>query len=172
MTVSIKPASPAEYETLTAALAGILVDAVASGAGVSFMKPLAVPDALAYWQGLAPEVASGRTIAFIAETEEEIAGVVLLIRSWSPNQPHRADIAKLLVHRKFRRRGVGTALMTAAEARARDMGLRLITFDAVAHGGAEAFYRRLGFTPAGIIPGYAYSGDGQLDDTMFFYKTL
>lgn len=172
MTFSVRSASPTEYEALAPDLAAILVDAVDSGAGVSFMKPLAVADAQAYWRGLTTEIASGRTTAFIAETEREIAGVVLLIKSWAPNQPHRADIAKLPVHRKFRLCGVGTALMSAAEARARELGLRLITFDAVAHGGAEAFYRRLGYTPAGIIPGYAYSGDGRLDDTMFFYKSL
>jgi GNAT superfamily N-acetyltransferase len=109
---------------------------------------------------------------FAAVENGTITGVVILERAWAPNQPHRADISKMLVHRDFRRRGVGTLLLKAVEDEARRMGLTLLTFDTVAQSPAEAFYRGLGFTCAGYIPGYALSPAGKLDDTAIFYKQL
>jgi GNAT superfamily N-acetyltransferase len=153
-------------------LSEILIDTVASGAGVSFMHPLSRSDARAYWTGLIPGMAAGELVVVIAEDDETIVGTVQLHRAWPPNQPHRGDIAKLLVHRDFRRRGIGAALMKAADAEARDLGITLLTFDAVAHGDVERFYRNLGYNFVGVIPGYAYSGQGQLDDTAIFYKRL
>ncbi len=155
-------------------LSEILIDAVAAGAGVSFMHPLSQADAAAYWQNQLSDVASGRTFVFACEEDrhKKIAGTVMLQKSWAPNQPHRADVAKLLVHRDSRRQGVASALMLEVERKAAELGLKLITFDAVAGGGAESFYRTMGYTPVGIIPDYAYSGDGKLDATMFFYKAL
>jgi GNAT superfamily N-acetyltransferase len=155
-------------------LAEILIDAVAAGAGVSFMHPLSQSDAEHYWRSQIVDVASGKGFIFVCEDGKagEIAGTVMLQRPWAPNQPHRADVAKLLVHRQHRRKGVASALMLAVEEKAKALGLKLITFDAVAGGGAETFYRTMGYTPAGVIPDYAYSGDGKLDATMFFYKTL
>lgn len=153
-------------------LSDILMDAVDAGAGVSFMKPLAQPVAEAFWRALLPAVASGNTIPLAATVKDALAGVVLLQLAPQPNQPHRADVAKLLVHRNFRQQGLGRALMTALEGEARARGRRLLTFDAVAHGPVEAFYKKLGFICAGYYPGYALSGDGQLDDTALFYKQL
>jgi GNAT superfamily N-acetyltransferase len=101
-----------------------------------------------------------------------MAGIVILERAWAPNQPHRADISKMLVHRDFRRRGVGTLLLKALEDEARRMGLTLLTFDTVAGSPADAFYRELGYVCAGHIPGYAQSPAGELNDTAIFYKRL
>ncbi len=155
-------------------LAEILIDAVASGAGVSFMHPLSKDDAETYWQNQLADVDAGKTFIFVCEKEKftKIAGTVMLQRAWAPNQPHRADVAKLLVHRDSRRQGVASALVLAVERKAIELGLKLITFDTVAGGGAEKFYRTMGYTPVGTIPNYAYSGDGKLDPTMFFYKAL
>ena len=94
------------------------------------------------------------------------------MRAWAPNQPHRSDVTKLLVHRNFRRRGVATALMLALEDKARALNQTLITFDAVADSPASVFYESLGFICVGTYPDYAYSGDGKLDDTALFYKAL
>jgi GNAT superfamily N-acetyltransferase len=148
-------------------LAVILQDAVDDGAGVSFLPPLSDADARAFWSALD----LGATTVLVAEVEGEVAGCVLMQRAWPPNQPHRVEVAKLLVHRDFRRRQLGTQLMRALERHARDLGFTLITFDAVAHGPVEAFYQELGFVKAGVIPGYAYSGD-VLCDTAIFYKQL
>jgi GNAT superfamily N-acetyltransferase len=161
-----------ELETNIARLSAILCDAVQSGAGVSFLWPLDEADASAYWRILAAAVEGGRLFLFAAEVDGTIAGAVQLHKVWPPNQPHRGEVAKLLVHRDYRRMKLGTGLMHAVEAKARELGLALITFDAVAHGPVEAFYRGLGFSCAGYIPGYAYGGNGKLDDTAIFYKPL
>lgn len=168
----VRALSPEEFDAATGRLGEILVDAVAAGAGVSFMLPFSAKDGEAYWRGLSGAVAKGVKTILVARTGKEIAGVVILEKAWPPNQPHRGEVAKLLVHRHYRRRGIGTMLMNALVEKARAVGLTLITFDAVAHGPAEAFYRGLGFTCAGYIPGYAFSGEGQLDDTAIFYRNL
>ena len=153
--------------------ANILIDAVADGAGVSFMYPLAEPDAEQFWREELPSVNAERTFILACKDERRnIMGLVMLQRAWAPNQPHRADVTKLLVHRDFRRQGVASALIQKLEKHAQSIGLTLLTFDAVAGGGTEKFYRTMGYQPVGIVPGYAYSGTGRLDDTMFFYKQL
>ena len=103
-----------------------------SGAGVTFMHPLAQDVAEAYWKKQKADVASGQTTLFVADENGVIAGTVMLQKVWPPNQPHRCEVAKLLVHRDFRRRGLATLLMQALEAKARGLGLTLITFDTVA----------------------------------------
>ncbi len=160
-----------EYDSCVLRLAEILIDAVDAGAGVSFMHPLAKDVAEAFWMKQAPDVGAGRTTLFVAEENGVIAGTVMLQKAWPPNQPHRCDVAKLLVHRDFRRQGLGTLLMEALEDKARALGLTLITFDTVAQSPAETFYRQLGFTCAGYIPNYAYAKD-KLDATALFYKQL
>jgi GNAT superfamily N-acetyltransferase len=161
-----------ELEANAGRLAAILRDAVESGAGVSFMWPLEEKDAVAYWLDLKPAAASGRLHLFAVDIDGEIAGTVQLHKAWAPNQPHRGEVAKLLVHRDHRRRRLGSELMWALEAKARELRLTLITFDAVAHGPVEEFYRGLGFTCAGYIPGYAFSRGAEPDDTAIFYKQL
>ncbi|MGQ0484719.1 MAG: GNAT family N-acetyltransferase [Hyphomicrobiales bacterium] len=164
--------SPQEFNAATGRLGEILADAVASGAGVSFMPPFSVKDGEAFWRGISGAVANGGKIVFVARDDSKIAGCVILDRAWQPNQRHRCEVAKLLVHRDYRRCGVGTLLMNALIEKARAMGHTLVNFDTVVNSPAEAFYRGLGFTCAGHIPGYALSPTGELDDTAIFYMKL
>lgn len=168
----VRALSPEEFDASVGRLGEILADAVASGAGVSFMPPFSAADGEAYWRGLSAALRKGSKTIIAARTGREISGSVILERAWAPNQPHRCEMAKLIVHRDYRRQGIGTLLIRAAEAKAREMGLTLITFDAVAHGAVEGFYRKLGYACAGHIPGYALSPSGFLDDTAIFYKQL
>jgi GNAT superfamily N-acetyltransferase len=169
--MTIRELTISEYDSSVPRLAEILVDAVDSGAGVTFMHPLAQDVAEAFWLKQKADMAAGQTTIFIAEQDGVIAGTVMLQKVWPPNQPHRCEVAKLLVHRDFRRRGLATLLMQALEAKARALDFTLITFDTVAQSPAEAFYRQLGFTCAGYIPNYAYAR-GKLDGTALFYKQL
>jgi GNAT superfamily N-acetyltransferase len=167
----IRELTISEYGSSVPRLAEILVDAVDSGAGVTFMHPLPQDVAEAFWLKQKADVATGQTTIFIGEEDGVIAGTVMLQKVWPPNQPHRCEVAKLLVHRDFRRKGLATLLMQALEAKAQALGFTLITFDTVAQSPAEAFYRQLGFTCAGYIPNYAYAR-GKLDGTALFYKQL
>jgi GNAT superfamily N-acetyltransferase len=167
----IRELTSSEYDAAVPRLAEILVDAVDSGAGVTFMHPLAQEVAEAYWMKQKADVASGQTTLFVADENDLIGGTVMLQKVWPPNQPHRCEVAKLLVHRDFRRRGLATLLMQALEAKAKGLGFKLITFDTVAQSPAETFYRQLGFICAGYIPNYAYA-KGKLDGTALFYKEL
>ena len=162
----------AAFEKNISRFAEILIDAVDSGAGVSFMKPLNKTEAENFWRSQISAIAEGKTFPVVAEHRGQIAGLVLLIKAWAPNQPHRADVAKLLVHRDFRRQGHATALMKALEEKACALGLTMITFDAVAGSAAESFYKSLGYICVGYYPDYAYSGDGKLDGTSLFYKRV
>jgi GNAT superfamily N-acetyltransferase len=152
-------------------LAGLLLDAVDSGASVSFMQPLSLPRALAFWQGVADGVASGERALFVAEDADGIIGTVQLILAQPDNQPHRADVAKMLVHRRARRQGLGTALMQAAEVTARACGKTLLVLD-TASDDAERLYKRQGWQRVGVIPGYALLPTGKPCDTTYFYKVL
>jgi GNAT superfamily N-acetyltransferase len=169
--MTIRELTISEYDSSVPRLAEILVDAVDSGAGVTFLHPLAQDVAEAFWLKQKADVAAGQTTIFITEQDGVIAGTVMLQKVWPPNQPHRCEVAKLLVHRDFRRQGLATLLMQALEAKARALDFTLITFDTVAQSPAEAFYRQLGFTCAGYIPNYAYAR-GKLDGTALFYKQL
>ena len=164
--------SAAEFEKHIPRFAEILIDAVDSGAGVSFMKPLTHDVAQDFWRGQLDSIAAEKTFPLVAERDGQIAGLVLLMKAWAPNQPHRCDVAKLLVHRDFRRQGHATALMKALEQKALALSLTLITFDAVQGSVAEEFYKGLGFICVGYYPDYAYSGDGKLDGTALFYKQM
>jgi GNAT superfamily N-acetyltransferase len=164
----------AEVESAIPRLSEILIDAVASGAGVSFLHPLAPEKAEQFWRDQMPGVKSGKT--FILTCKDRFGkdmGVVMLHKAWAPNQPHRGDVAKLLVHRDFRNQGVGSALMHRMELLAQEKGLKMINFDAVAGGAPDRLYRTLGYRVAGMVPGYAYSSKGdKLEDVVFFYKTF
>ncbi len=153
------------------ALAGLLMDAVDGGASVSFMQPLPLPRALAFWQGVADGVASGERALWVAEDTEGIVGTVQLILAQPDNQPHRADLAKMLVHRRARRQGLGAALMQAAEDAARAGGKTLLVLD-TASDAAERLYARQGWQRVGVIPGYALLPNGEPCDTTYFYKVL
>jgi GNAT superfamily N-acetyltransferase len=153
-------------------LAGLLVDAVESGAAVSFLAPLTAERAEAWWR-TAVSAAHARAIFLVAREEDRIVGTVQLHPAWAPNQPHRAEVSKLLVHRRSRRAGLGTRLMAALEEAAREAGFRLLTLDAKRGGAAELLYRRLGWTLVGTIPRYALDPDGRTPhDAVIFYKEL
>jgi ribosomal protein S18 acetylase RimI-like enzyme len=151
-------------------LAEILVDAVRAGASVSFMAGFTLDAARQWWQQTL-EGADGRAMFLVARDAAGIAGTVQLHPAWAPNQPHRAEIAKLLVHRRARRRGVGRALMTEIERRAQHSGFSLLTLD-TASSAAEHLYRALGWMPVGVIPDYALNPDGTFCDTAILYKRL
>src|SRR5436305_808803 len=137
------------------ALADVLIDCVDGGASVSFMAPLTRARALQFWRRVADGVANGERALLVAEDEDGICGTVQLIFDLPENQPHRADVAKMLVHRRARRQGLGEALMRAAEQTARDLGKTLLVLDAVTTGDAARLYARLGWTRVGDIPDYA-----------------
>jgi GNAT superfamily N-acetyltransferase len=162
------PASEADVRDLAA----LLVDAVASGAAVSFLATL-TPAEAAHWWRRTLESAHPRAIFLVARDAGGILGSVQLHPAWAPNQPHRGEIAKLLVHRRARQAGLGTRLMNAVEDAAREAGFGLLTLDAKRGGAAERLYRRLGWTFAGIIPDYAVDPDGVTPhDTVLFYREL
>ena len=153
------------------ALADVLVDAIDSDAGVSFLHPLEPERAQEFWRGVADDVAAGRRALLVAEDAEGICGTVQLILDQPENQPHRAELSKMLVHRRARRQGLGAALMRAAEAAARDCGKTLLVLD-TANGEAERLYERLGWTRVGVIPGYAFLPQGGLCGTTVYYRNL
>ena len=153
-------------------LARLLVDAVESGASVSFLAPLSLAQAEEWWRDTLSH-GHPRAAFLVARDDLGIVGTVQFHPAWAPNQPHRAEVAKLIVHRRGRRQGIGRALMVALEARARSGGFTLLTLDAQRGGVAEKLYRQMGWTYVGIIPGYALNADGGgPSDTVIFYKDL
>lgn len=152
-------------------LAAVLIDCVEAGASVSFMAPLEPPKAAAFWRQVAAEVGRGHRALFIAEDQRGIVGTVQLLLDLPENQPHRADLSKMLVHRRARRRGVGAALLRAAEDHARSLGKWLLVLD-TASPDAERLYARAGWIRVGAVPGFALWPAGGLCDTTFFYRRL
>ena len=151
-------------------LALVLKDCVDSGASVSYLPPLDPATARAFWRRAATEVAAGARVVLAAWADGELVGTVQLDLGTPPNQPHRADLAKLLVMGRARRRGIARRLMTEAEAAARESGRSLLVLDTRAGDPAETLYRALGWTEAGRIPGYALDPDGTPRETVFFYQ--
>lgn len=155
-----------------AQLADVLVDCVDGGASVSFMQPITHERATAFWSMVAAGVASGERALLVAEDADGICGTVQLILNLPENQPHRADLAKMLVHGRARRRGLGEALMRAAESMAQDCARTLLVLDAVTGGDAERLYDRLGWQRVGVIPDFALFPDGRPCATTFFYRRI
>lgn len=153
-------------------LADILTDCVEGGASVGFMLPLTREHAVAFWTRVARGVAAGERLLLVAEDELGLCGTVQLILDLPDNQPHRADLVKMLVHRRARRRGLGEALMRAAEDAAREAGRTLLVLDAVTGGPAARLYERLGWTRVGDIPNYALYPDGGPCGTTYYYRDL
>lgn len=153
-------------------LAGVLTDCVEGGASVSFMHPLTHERAAAFWRGVAQDVAAGERALLVAEDAQGICGTVQLVLAQPENQPHRADLAKMLVHRRARRQGLGEALMRAAETLARDCGKRLLVLDTITGSTADHLYERLGWQRVGEIPDYALMPRGGLRGTTVFYRRL
>ena len=152
-------------------LADVLVDVVEGGASVSFMHPFTRDKAVAFWRGVAKEVAAGERAIVVAEDEHGICGTAQLILSLPENQPHRADLAKMLVHRRARRRGIGAAVLNAAEDLARELGKTLLVLDTASQD-AERLYERGGWIKVGVIPDYALMPDGAFCDTIVYYRRL
>jgi GNAT superfamily N-acetyltransferase len=168
----IRRLDPAQVRAAVPALGAVLLDCVQGGASVSFMADLLPEAAEAFWIGVAEAAGQDGRAVLVAEDDEGLLGVVEVIPAGPANQPHRADIAKMLVHRRARRRGVGEGLMRAAEQAARDMGKTLLTLDTVTGGVAERLYARLGWVAVGVIPNYALMPDGEPCGTTVFYKAL
>ncbi|MEO6362926.1 MAG: GNAT family N-acetyltransferase [Caldimonas sp.] len=152
-------------------LAAVLVDCVDANASVSFMRPLSLDKAAAFWRDVGEAVRRGERMLFVAQDATGIVGTVQLLVDLPENQPHRADVAKMLVHRCARRIGVGQGLMHAAERAARDAGKTLLVLD-TASADAERLYERSGWQRCGTIPGFALLPDGTPCATTFFYRTL
>jgi len=170
--LEIRRLASADVHEQLDALAGVLVDCVAGGASVSYLAPFSHEDARREFEGWAVEVEQGRRLLLAAFANGELVGTVQVVFAWPPNQPHRADIAKLLVHRTARRRGIAERLMDRAEAEARAEGKTLLVLDTVTGDDAERLYARLGWTRVGVIPGYALYPDGRPCDTTIFWKSL
>jgi len=153
-------------------LVDVLMDCVEGGASVGFMLPLARERAHEFWSGIADAVGRGDRALLVAEDEGGICGTVQLLLAQPDNQPHRADLAKMLVHRRARRRGLGAALMRAAEAMALDCEKTLLVLDAVTDGDAYRLYSRLGWERVGDVPGFALWPEGGYCSTTYFYRSL
>ncbi len=164
---------PAEAAEQRAGLVDLLVDAVEGGASVNFVLPMTREKAERWWDGALADHARGGRVIIAALDGDRICGSVQLIPAGQENQPFRADIAKLLVHRRARRRGLGAALMGAAEAEALRLGRTLLTLDTETGSDGERLYHRLGWTMFGEVPGYATRADGrERARCSFFYKDL
>lgn len=153
-------------------LANVLMDCVEGGASVSFMLPFERGSAHAFWSSVARGVANGERALLVAEDALGICGTAQLILSQPPNQPHRADVSKVLVHRRARRQGLGAALMRAVEATARECGKDLLVLDTVTGGDAQRMYERLGWVRVGDIPRYALMPTGEPCSTTYYYRDL
>ncbi|MBR0872544.1 GNAT family N-acetyltransferase [Bradyrhizobium tropiciagri] len=154
------------------ALGTLLVETVASGGSVSFLHPLARDEALAFWQDSLRAAAQGERIVLGAFDGDALIGTVTLLLKLPPNQPHRAEIAKMMTRVAHRKRGVATALMRAAERLAVAHGRTLLVLDTAEEDGAAALYERLGFQLTGLIPDYALKPHGGLTGTLIYWKKL
>ena len=170
--ITILRLDAAQAQGAIPALVDILTDAVAGGASVGFMNWNGPADYAAFWEGVVEDVAAGRVILFVARLAGEIVGTCQLQLVGKPNQPHRAEIAKVLVHSRARRRGLGESLMQAAETAARQANRDLLVLDTDENGAARRLYQRLGWTELGTIPRYALMPDGRDCGSTFFYKQL
>ena len=153
-------------------LASLLIDCVEGGASVSFMSPLSRDRATAFWRRVADEVAAGERALLVAEDPLGICGTVQLVLALPENQPHRADLVKMLVHRRMRRQGLGASLLRGAEAMARDCGRSLLVLDAVTGGDGARLYERLGWVRVGDVPKYALFPHGGYCSTTYYYRDL
>jgi GNAT superfamily N-acetyltransferase len=152
-------------------LSDVLVDCVEGGASVSFMLPFGRGDAAAFFEKVIASVTRGETVLIAARLDGRIAGTVQLGLDMPPNQPHRADIKKLLVHRSARNHGLGAKLMARAETEAKARGRTLLVLD-TASAEAERLYVRTGWQRVGVVPDYAMWPQGGFCDTVFFWKKI
>jgi ribosomal protein S18 acetylase RimI-like enzyme len=169
----VRVLSADEAEARADELAEVLLDVVAGGASVSFLAGLSAEDARGFFERMAGEVRAGRRLLLAAFAGPRLMGTVQLMLDTPPNQPHRAELAKLLVHRDGRRRGIATSLLHAVEGEARRRGRTLLTLDTMAGHAADHLYQRLGYVRVGEIPEYALFPEGGVPGpTAIFYKRL
>ncbi|CAL9578889.1 GNAT family N-acetyltransferase [Streptomyces sp. enrichment culture] len=172
-TLRIETLDGARVRDSAPGLGALLRDAVDGGASVGFLAPLGAAEAADWWRGAAEEAERGvRTVWAAYGAVGALLGVVTLVRATAPNQRHRGDIAKLLVHSAARGRGLGRRLLATAEAGAAAAGLTLLVLDTETGSAAEGLYRSAGWTRAGTIPGYAADPAGEPRPTTYYYKAL
>ncbi|MGF6309217.1 GNAT superfamily N-acetyltransferase [Bradyrhizobium sp. i1.8.4] len=167
---AIKPLD--DVPEIRSALGELLVETVASGGSVSFMHPLSPDDADAFWQDSLGAAARGERVVLGAFAGTDLIGTVTLLLKLPPNQPHRAEIAKMMTRLTHRNRGVATALLRAAEQLAIDHGRTLLVLDTAVEDGAAPLYQKQGFQLSGIIPDYALKPHGGLTGTMIYWKRI
>lgn len=170
--INIRRLDAPEAEARANELAELLLDCVAGGASVSFMADMTRDEARAFWKKVAAAVASDARVLLVAEEAGRLVGTVQIVPSGIPNQPHRADLLKMLVHRGARNKGIGAALLKAAEAESLKAGWWLLVLDTVADSAGDRLYARAGWNRVGIIPNYAHWPDGRLCPTRYYYKDL
>lgn len=170
--ITLWRASAEEAAAQVDALAQVLVDCVQGGASVSFMWPLPMAKAQAFWRGVAEGVARGERALLLARDSAGVVGTVQLVLAQPDNQPHRADVSKMLVHRRARRQGVAQRLMAMVDEVARAEGKTVLVLDTVTGGDAERLYARSGWQRVGSVPDYALMPDGALCATTVFYKRV
>jgi len=168
LTITALQSSPA----VTTALSEILVETVANGGSVSFMHPLPLEAAAAFWSNSLASAERKERIVLGAFDGDALAGTVTLVLDLPPNQPHRAEISKMMTRLSYRRRGIASALLRAAEQMAIDRGRTLLVLDTAADEGASWLYERAGYEFAGLIPDYALKPHGGLTGTMLYWKRL
>lgn len=159
-------------ERLIGELADVTKDCVDGGASIGFMQPFTRERAITFWRQVAVAVAAGQRALLVAEDDQGVCGTVQLIFDLPDNQPHRADLAKMQVHRRARKHGLGEALLRAAEDTARSCGKTLLVLDAVTDGDAARLYARLGWVRVGDIPNFALYPGGGYCSTTYFYRDL
>lgn len=170
--IEIRRLEAADVRARLDGLAAVLRDCVEGGAGVGYMRPFTHEQARRVYEAYAEEVEQGRRILLAAFSAGTLVGTVQVVFAPHPNQPHRADIARMAVHRSARRQGIAQLLMERAESEARAAGRTLLVLDTVTGSDAERLYARLGWTRVGVIPGYALDPDGRLSDTTVFWKAV
>lgn len=153
-------------------LAALTFDCVDGGASIGFLQPFTLDKARAFWRRIAPEIAAGERALLVAEDERGICGTVQLVLALPANQPHRADLCKMQVHRRARKLGLGARLVRAAEELARECGRSLLVLDAVTNGDAARLYERCGWVKVGDVPNFALYPDGRPCGTTYYYRDL
>ncbi|MEP6922270.1 MAG: GNAT family N-acetyltransferase [bacterium] len=173
-TVENKPEllSKGEASSMLPQLVSLLQDAVNGGSSVGFLPPVSADTAETYWREAIDELTQGNRLLLVARDAGSVTGTVQLALAGKQNAPHRAEVQKLLVHTRFRNRGIARALMNAAEVAARDAGRTLLVLDTEQGSAAEQLYVKCGYTRAGVIPQFALSADGALITTVVFYKLI
>ncbi|SHF67955.1 L-amino acid N-acyltransferase YncA [Kaistia soli DSM 19436] len=170
--ITVRALTATEAEAALPGLGALLADVVAHGASVNFMHGFSAVDGERFWRGQLALIAEGQRILIVAENGADIVGTVIVTFAPQPNQPHRADIGKMLVHSAMRRRGLGRRLLAAAEAAAGANGRTLLVLDTETQSAGHALYAACGWTEVGTIPGYALTPDGRPSGATIFYKEI